>query len=124
MGIYPWTFPLLPRSLYTSLSPIHQDGSVDEALLVGLAEEYGKRFQVDDLEVYDALREYWKNLANKSSFATPATGLVSVINPSWHAIWGEFDNEFSTSDFKTSKNPAGTRIGTCTSHHTCSRATY
>ncbi len=61
---------------------------MDEALLVGLAEVYGKRFQVDDLEVHDALREYWKNLANKSSFATPATGVVSVTNPSYGMPFG------------------------------------
>ena len=48
-----------------------QDGEINENLLADLAEKYAGRFQAESLDVYDALKDIWRQSTNKSSFVTP-----------------------------------------------------
>ena len=50
---------------------LFQDGAPDEQEIMDLAADLAEKFEVESLEMFDALKDVWSN-ANKSDFATAA----------------------------------------------------
>lgn len=57
---------------------VHQDGSPDEQQVMDLAAELAEKFDVESLEMFNAVKDVWSN-ANKSDFSAKRKAKVCVL---------------------------------------------
>ena len=58
--------------------PSFQDGSANENMLAGLAEDYAGRFRLESLGVYDALLDIWKHVTRVDPLTSPPTAAATA----------------------------------------------